>query len=431
MPTIENPFVRKGAIIDRPSHCCPLRSQFLGMACLCLLFATLCATLCGPFVTVLSAQARPSSAPGFAVLSAKANAARDSDQLDQAVALYKRALLLRPQWTEGWWSLGTIQYDRNHYTDAAREFQKVVQQAPQQGTARLMFGLCEFELGNDKVALQAIEKAKGQMLANDPQLRHVLLYHDGILLRRAGRFEGAQESLGELCAENVQSKESVQEQGMVALRIRAKGPVTGPDAEVVQQVGQASCLSAQKKFADARQLFSSIVQAHPDFPEIHYAYGKFLLDASDTPAAIEQFQEEIKQNPKDILARLQIAAAEYRADSASGVPYAEEAVALAPQLPFAHYLLGLLLLDIGNFQKAIPQLETAEHAFPQEAKLYFALSSAYAGAGRMQDAAHARAKFAQLQKEQANRPQMEGATAAPPSASQQTLGREVGTPGPQ
>ncbi|MGB7848632.1 MAG: tetratricopeptide repeat protein, partial [Candidatus Acidiferrum sp.] len=94
-------------------------------------------------------------------------------------------------------------------------------------------------------------------------------------------------------------------------------------------------------------------------------------------------------------------AAEYKLDSAAGLPYAEEAVKLSPQLPFAHYLLGLLYMDTDNYQKAIPELEIAEKSFRKDAKVYFALGSAYSRAGRKQDAERARAVFQRLSKESA------------------------------
>jgi len=56
-------------------------------------------------------------------------------------------------------------------------------------------------------------------------------------------------------------------------------------------------------------------------------------------------------------------------------------------------------LDVDQYQKAIAELEIAQKAFPQEAKIYFALGSAYARAGRKEDAAKARAEFARLDKE--------------------------------
>jgi predicted Zn-dependent protease len=164
----------------------------------------------------------------------------------------------------------------------------------------------------------------------------------------------------------------------------------------VKHVGRGACLSAAKEYDAAKQEYQFAVNQHPHFPFVHYAYGKFLLEARDRAGAIQEFQKEIVEAPSGILPRMQIAATDYKVDSAAGVPYAAEAVRLAPQLPGTHYLLGLLLLDTGDYQKAIPELETAKKAFPKESKIYWSLSVAYAHAGRTQDAAQSRATFAQL-----------------------------------
>ncbi|MGH7744483.1 MAG: tetratricopeptide repeat protein, partial [Candidatus Dormibacteria bacterium] len=93
-----------------------------------------------------SAQTK-SPSPNFAVLSQRAAEARDADRLDEAVALYTKALALRPRWTDGWWSLGAIEYDQNHYAKAARDFEKLITLDEKNGTAHAMLGLCQFELG--------------------------------------------------------------------------------------------------------------------------------------------------------------------------------------------------------------------------------------------------------------------------------------------
>jgi len=63
------------------------------------------------------------------------------------------------------------------------------------------------------------------------------------------------------------------------------------------------------------------------------------------------------------------------------------------QLPFAHYLLGILYLDSGNAAGAVPELEIARRAFSKEPKVYFALGNAYARTGCKEEAARARAEF--------------------------------------
>jgi tetratricopeptide (TPR) repeat protein len=350
--------------------------------------------------TIATAQASPAtqSPNTFTALSRKADAARDSERLDEALVLYRKALALRPGWAEGWWSLGTISYDRSDYSEAAKDFQKVVALAPSNGTAFVMLGLSEFELGRDDLALKHIERGASLGLDKNPELHHVALYHEGVLLQRRGKFEGAKDALQQLCREGVHSDEAVVALGMTLLRQRSRTSPTAGSAEasIVSRVGQAGCLSGQSKFDEAGRQMREVVSQDSNYPGIHYAFGLVLVDASDTTEAVSQFKQEIENNPGDVVSRLQIASAMYKIDSAAGIPYAEEAVKLAPQQAFGHYLLGLLRLDVDKYQEAIPELELAEKGLPKEAKVYAALASAYSRAGRKQEAAKARATFARL-----------------------------------
>lgn len=372
-----------------PGYC--LRSAFLVGLVLAFL------NLLAPY---LPAQSRTPSRD-FDALAKQAAEARDSNRLDEAVSLYQKALALRPGWAEGWWSLGTLEYDRNNYNNSARAFRRLLPLAPKDGTALVMLGLCEFELGLDENALKHVEEGKKLGIAKGPQLQDVVIYHEGVLLQRQGKFEAAQEALGQLCLKGQQEAKVTETLGLVALRIRGKHSLAegSPDSEIIQWTGHAACLMAQKKFDESRQEYSAITKKYPMYPNIHYAFGRLLVELNETRAAVEEFKEEIKNHPNDVVSRLQIAAATYKIDSVAGLPYAEEAVKLDPQSPFAHYLFGLLLLDTDDYLQAIPQLEIAKRAFPRDAKVYFALGSAYSRAGRQQDAARARAAFMRLSRE--------------------------------
>ena len=371
-----------------------------------LLYGAIAGIACGvPFTQAQVASSRSSVArtnEGQSLI-VEANAARDAQQLDKAVPLYRQALALQPAWTEGWWSLGTIYYDADNYAEAANAFRNVVALDSRQGTARAMLGLCEFELGQEVEALRDIEASKSLGVIEDAQLRQVVLYHEGLLLQRGSRFEAAQEALSSLCLSGIKGDEVQQTLGLVVLRMPDKKPPAAgsEDAEVVEHLGRGACLSGQKNYEAARPEYAFVIKNYPQHRYVHYAYGRFLLDARDRAGAIEQFQQEIKADPDSVLARLQIAAAEYKVNSAAGLPYAEEAVHLAPDKPFAHYVLGLLLLDSGDYQAAIPQLEIAQKAFPTDSKVYWSLGVAYAHVGRAQDAARARADFARLNQDAA------------------------------
>ncbi len=345
----------------------------------------------------------------FESLAKSADEARDAGRLDDAVKLYRRALALNPKWVEGWWSVGTLYYDGDRYAEAQVAFGKVVALDPKQGTARAMLGLCEFELGQPDRALKDIEASKTLGVLEDKQLRDVVMYHDGVLLQRAGQFEAAKAALSSLCLNGVRGAELAGTFGLVALRMRdAAAPDAGTEAgDVVQHAGRAACLNAAKEYDAAKTEFEQVIAQAPHYPLLHYAYGCALVDARDIPGAIKEFEAEIAEQPQSVLPRLHIAVAQYKVDSAAGLKYAEEAVQLDPKLPLGHYLLGLLLLDTGAYERAVPELEIARKAFPQEGRIDLSLATAYAHVGRGQDAARARAEFAR--KKQAEQATAEGA----------------------
>ena len=140
--------------------------------------------------------------------------------------------------------------------------------------------------------------------------------------------------------------------------------------------------------------YGDLVKEFPAFPNIHYAFGRFLLAVEDTDAAIQQFKEEIQNNSRHVRARMQIAA-NYRVDSAAGHPVRTGGCQartglpvrpLPPRAPVSRYARPHSL-DSGA--------RTAARMVPKEPHID-PIGSAYARAGRPQDAARARAAFARL-----------------------------------
>jgi tetratricopeptide (TPR) repeat protein len=369
-----------------------------------LVILSLAGFLCLSFDTVVP-QTKPPS-PTFATLSKQAAEARDADRLEEAAALYRRALALQPRWVEGWWSLGTLEYDQDHYAKAALDFEKLIALDSSNGTAHAMLGLCQFELGKDEPALKNLLAAERLGVTKDEQLRRVALYHMGVLQLRAKKFGDAKETLGHLAVDRIRTKELTTGLGLAALLLRPQElpPEGTPGASVVERAGEAEVLLDSNEFDQAKQKYAELTSEFPDYPNLHFAYGRLLLETHETDEAIEEFQRELQRDPKNVNSMLEIAAVRRMLDPQNALNYAVQAVQLAPQLPFAHYLLGLLRLDTGDAAAAIPELEIAQRVFPQEAEVYFSLGNAYARAGRKADAAKARAEFARLKAEAAKQP---------------------------
>jgi tetratricopeptide (TPR) repeat protein len=356
--------------------------------------------ICIWLVLALSADLRSQptdTTHDFTALSVRANAARDAEHLEEAIDLYKQALALRPSWAEGWWSLGTLEYDSNSYAIAASAFRHVVVLSPRYGQAWAMLGLCQFELNDHDRALKSLEKARVLGLANEAQLNNVVAYHVGLLQLRKRLYASALSTFEKLARSGVRSEEVALGLAMSLLRMQ---PSDLPAEDTVGHtailgIGQASILSAIGKPEEARVMYLSLLQQYPDYPGLHFAYGLFL--AADEPQeAMKQMQAELRINPKNAIALLQIATLLANDDPEKAVEYAKKALAINPRPPFAHLLLGQCYLKSGDAAAALPELELARRGMPNEPQLYFALGNAYSSLGRKQDAAHARAEFLRL-----------------------------------
>src|SRR5579871_2792568 len=85
-----------------------------GLRCRALAGIWIFMTLCGASA---NAQANP---PLFSDVVAKATAAREANDVQTAIDLYRQALDLNSQWADGYWFLGSLHYGAGEYT-AARD----------------------------------------------------------------------------------------------------------------------------------------------------------------------------------------------------------------------------------------------------------------------------------------------------------------------
>jgi cytochrome c-type biogenesis protein CcmH/NrfG len=90
------------------------------------------------------AQANPA---GFDDLVLRATAAREQNDVQQAIELYGQAVQLKPDWPDGWWFLGSLQYASDSYAAARDALSHFIALTPEGGPAFALRGLCEFETG--------------------------------------------------------------------------------------------------------------------------------------------------------------------------------------------------------------------------------------------------------------------------------------------
>ncbi|HXG34945.1 MAG TPA: tetratricopeptide repeat protein [Bryobacteraceae bacterium] len=354
-------------------------------------------------VTALLAR-WPGQASDFAEAAAAAQRAREAGTLTEACGHYREALRVRPDWTDGWWGLGTAYYDLGRYTEAIEAFQKLTHYAPRAGAAWAMLGLSEYQVGRKPEAREHLAKAYKIGIAGEPRLRHAALYTLGLLSLEEGRFAEAQKALEELSRDGLEHDDLCVALGFAVLGILPqKAPAEILDA--VRAAGRAQQLGAvRSRLKEALEAYRELAARYPKIRNVHFALGRFLLAHHMDDEALEAFQKELHNSSNHLLARLGIAAILLRKAPAEGVPYAEEAVRMAPQLAESHYLLGALLLETGQTLRAIEELETARSLDGRDARIHFTLARAYARAGRKEDAERARAAFQRYSDESSSQP---------------------------
>ncbi|HZD48923.1 MAG TPA: tetratricopeptide repeat protein [Silvibacterium sp.] len=313
----------------------------------------------------------------FQALGAAASAAREAGHADEALRDYSRAVALQPDWAEGWWYLGTMQYDRDHYADAIPPLRKLVEISPDLGAAWAFLGLSEFETRDYANALTHLEKVQTLGVADDPDLARVSAYHLALLFNRAGDFERSTALLLSISGANAppQIKTAL---GIALLRIPLLPDQIDPAQDaLIQAAGEAASLSHD--FPKYLEALRTLIGEHPRTPYLNYRYGLALASAGQTDEAFAAQKKETAISPESALPRIQIATLQLvNHRYPESLLSAREAVALAPASFAAHDVLAKALEANGKAQQAAVESQKALSLAPEKAEVERRIADLYA-----------------------------------------------------
>jgi tetratricopeptide (TPR) repeat protein len=327
------------------------------------------------------------AASQFDELARQAAAARDQQNIPLATELYGKALELNPNWAEGWWNLGLIDYTMNQYPQAIDAFNHLLKLDPHAVPALAIRGLSEFDAGDYVASLKDLELAMQHGAANDKDHEQILRYHLGLLLTRAGRYWDALSQYRSLAGERFESPDFEVAIGLVGMRVPSlPSELNAHDTELAGALGKAAhaFLVDDSDAADAQ--FNSLFARYPTSPNLHYFYG-FLLFPHDRDMAVAQFQKEIAINPSNQLATGLLAfTLMYVGRYKDALPVAERALAAEPGMQIAQISLGRSLIETGDEEHGIEILNQVIERDPKNLEAHMGLAAAYSLDGRKEDA---------------------------------------------
>ena len=362
-----------------------LRSR-LGSAWSCVRLLVLACVGVG-LLALENASLAQQGAASFEDLAGRAAAARDGGNLPLAIDLYGQAEQVKPDWAEGWFYLGMLQYSANAYPAAIDAFNHLLALQPGVPPGMALRGLCEFETGAYDDALRDLEQAVAKGAANEPRNEQILRFHLAELLTRNSRFQDALAQYQFFAAKNILDEDVLVGLGLAGMRtpLLTKDVAAG-DRELYKAAGAAGYTLLEENTQLADELFTQLFARYPATPGIHFFYG-FLLFPHSPELAIEQFKSEVAVAPGNLEAHAMLAftlmiASRY----AEAKPEAELVLAKAPDMEMAQLALGRSLAEIGDVKRGTDLLNQVLQADPDNLEAHLGMASVYSRTGRREDA---------------------------------------------
>lgn len=341
----------------------------------------------------VSAQTAPQ---GFDQLAAQAAAARDANDLPHAIELYSQALQRKPDWSEGLWFLGSLQYGTGDYTSARDALTRFLALNPNAAPALALRGLSEFETQEFPQALADIEQALSLGAANQPRNERILRYHAALLLTRNGRFEDALRAYNFFAHDEEANPELLTGIGLAGLRTQLLPKELDETQKPLFLAAGSAAFHFMAGDGKAPQAFDDLFTRFPNAPNTHYLYGH-LLYSTEPEQALVQLEKETEITPSNAPAWVLASWILLLKDKPSeALPYAKHGVDAAPNVSTAQMVLGRSMLETGDPKGGLEHLEKALQLEPNNLETHIALVKAYSSLGRKEDAKRERLQCLQL-----------------------------------
>ncbi len=282
-------------------------------------------------------------------------------------------------------NLGIIQAQASRFPRAAELFQDAAALDPTLPRVHYSLGVAYFNAQNYAKAAAALKDALSAEPGNADARRMLALasmnvddYATAVDLLRADPNRDSDPSLQFAYGVSlVRSGRAAEAESIFSRLVAAHSD--SPELNVV--LGQAH--AEQGDYDGAIQSLQRAIALKPDVAEANAALGIIYLKQGKLGDATRVLEAELKAHPADVRARFTLATV-LDLDGQHDRAKAELRTVLSarPERADARYLLGKILLASGAAESAIEQLEIAERLAPEDANVHYQLGQAYQKAGR-------------------------------------------------
>jgi tetratricopeptide (TPR) repeat protein len=286
--------------------------------------------------------------------------------------------------------IGLLEARQQHYKEAVPFYQQALAKGPSIPGLRLNLALALFKSGQLKEAATQFEILYKNAAPNSPEQSRAAVL-TGMAYYGLGDYAHAAPYLKEASAadpKNMQLLLALEHsylwsgQMKYVLDVYHQILILNPDsAEADVVAGEA--LDQLKDKAGATEMFRAAVKADPKLPNAHFGLGYLLWTQRQYPAAAQEFEAELANDPKNAEAMLYLADANIKMDKhAEGEVLLQKSIEANPSLPLAHLDLGILEAEAGRNDEALVQFKAAEEKTPDDVNVHWRLARLYRTMGR-------------------------------------------------
>ncbi len=331
-------------------------------------------------------------------LYAKAHAAQEAGQEDEAIADYRRLLQLDPSIAAAYNNLGRLLFNSGRFPEAIATLSKGLQLKPDMAPAQIMLGASYLRAGDAEKAIAPLT-AGVRAMPDDRFARQSLIS----ALTQAGRREAAAAQLHELIERDPKDQQSWYLLGKLQLEESqasfAKVQAIDPNSPLAHQLS-GEIMESMKNTPGAVAEYKQAIALAPADLEAQSHLANLYWSTGDWTAALPLLRSYSAQSPTDCFAHWKIANTLNQMDAAPAEVLAEAKLALdaCPDLAQARVDRARALVKAGQPKDALPELKLAEQKAPDEPSIQFLLARVYRALGDTAQATAANARFQELQK---------------------------------
>jgi tetratricopeptide (TPR) repeat protein len=315
-------------------------------------------------------------------------AAQQQERWEEAARAYTRAIDAKPDFAEAHANLGAALARLGRHDEAVAAYQRALSLAPSLQAVRINLGLAYFRGGDARRAVETFQAVVTSAADSDPaavQARALL----GLALVEAGRHAEAIPLL------EAASARTPDDAALLFALGRAYAGSQNPKGDEVAarlsqlpmgrplwQHLQGLLHQRQGRHREALAAFEAARAAEPRLPGLTLATGISLLSLGDEVKARDAFEQAHIQAPRDAVPVFYLGWVDERGGRLpSARAFAEQALAIDPELFEARAVFGRVLLLQGEFTEAARQLAIAAQHDAEDASIRYLLAQAYQRAG--------------------------------------------------